>query len=438
MTDPLDATRPSAKPRLAVGWLTAGQLDAGFASLATFVAGLYAVRHLTPVGLGAYALLFAAFQVVNQFPSQLVFGPAEVLSISQDPSRRLGTLAWSLRLGSPAALIAGIGVWLGALPLFSDVPASIVVPLTFGAMGLAVVSPLQDHMRKMFHLAHDSWRAAQISAIHVTVTSASLLVIGGISDVWSVFGALALGNLASLAWGALFAARAHVAPWPRPQRQQLLGLGRWLLLVGLASTGFSYLAVAVLKLVAGVDAVGFAEGARVVAQPLNVVVLGLMAVFAPRSMEAASNGLAREAVGWRRRCLAVFAMVAVPYALFTSIEWPLNPMPGLLPNAYQVAGLVPAMIAAMIIHAASSPWRAELLGARLQASLGRSVFSSGVLELGMVGATAGLIGAFAAPLGLATGALFRWGSFAARLRRWYRAPRGDSRHVLEADLDSNQ
>ena len=71
--------------------VTAGQLDAGFASLATFAMGLFAVRVFDATTLGAYALFFAAFFFAVEFPRQLGFTPSEiwVLSLIEPKSRLL-------------------------------------------------------------------------------------------------------------------------------------------------------------------------------------------------------------------------------------------------------------------------------------------------------------------------------------------------------------
>ena len=84
----------------AIRWATPGQVDSGFNSLATFLAGIFAVRELSPGGLAVYALLFGAFNIMNQVSLQTVFQPSQIMSVRLSESSRLGMLRYSLRAGS--------------------------------------------------------------------------------------------------------------------------------------------------------------------------------------------------------------------------------------------------------------------------------------------------------------------------------------------------
>ncbi|HEX6913010.1 MAG TPA: hypothetical protein VF142_21555, partial [Longimicrobium sp.] len=86
--------------------LAAGVADAGFASLASFAVGVYAIRALEPGALGAYALVFAAFTLLAVVPAQLLFVPAETAAAYAAPGARAGLAAHSLRAGLPAAVLA--------------------------------------------------------------------------------------------------------------------------------------------------------------------------------------------------------------------------------------------------------------------------------------------------------------------------------------------
>ena len=61
--------------------LPAGLLDAGFASLARLIIGIYAARALTVSDLGAYALFFSAFVFAIVVPMQFVLVPAELATL---------------------------------------------------------------------------------------------------------------------------------------------------------------------------------------------------------------------------------------------------------------------------------------------------------------------------------------------------------------------
>ena len=89
---------------MAVGELEEDSLTFAFASLATFLMGAYAVRHLDAETLGAYGLFFSAFLLAALFPSQLVFVPAEVTILPADEARQLETIPRSIRLALPIAV----------------------------------------------------------------------------------------------------------------------------------------------------------------------------------------------------------------------------------------------------------------------------------------------------------------------------------------------
>ena len=71
------------------GGLPAGVVDAGFASLATFVAGLAAVNLLSDTNRGVYGVFFAAFVVGTTFPHNLIFLPYQVYSVGRPLDERL-------------------------------------------------------------------------------------------------------------------------------------------------------------------------------------------------------------------------------------------------------------------------------------------------------------------------------------------------------------
>ena len=97
-----------------LSWVTAGQLDAGLASLGSFIAGLYAVRELSASELGAYALMFNAYVMVTQFSAQLIYTPSEVHSVGWDQGQRLTGLQASTRKGTMVAIVASLGMVLSS------------------------------------------------------------------------------------------------------------------------------------------------------------------------------------------------------------------------------------------------------------------------------------------------------------------------------------
>jgi O-antigen/teichoic acid export membrane protein len=401
-------------------WATPGQLDAGFASLSSFVVGIYAVRVLDIISLGAYALLFGAFQMANQISTELVFLPSQILAVDLAPGRRLGVIRHSVPRGSLLALGSAILVPLGALPIRSSVAPSDLLLLSVTAFALTAVSPLQDHLRAMFHMADLSWIAASMSGVHLMFTALTLPILGSNNPSLAPYGALFAGNCVSLGLAGLYIRRRRPSPASRPTWGELRGLGAWLLTTGLAKTGIGYASRTLLSALAGVAALGFVEGARVVSQPINVLALGLMSQVGPRLMESASAREKTRARSWRRRFLVLLAMGAVPYAAIAAGPWPFNPLAAITPRAYQIPGLTAAMLLAVTLSCWLRPLRAELLGARKQSVVARTTVTTGLLEIVIIG-VALVIGEFAVPLAVAAAAILGVALFHRSLASLYRS-----------------
>jgi O-antigen/teichoic acid export membrane protein len=410
----------AARVRRALLWATPGQLDAGFASLSTFAAGIYAVRVLDIDSLGAYALLFGAFQMANQISTELVFLPSQILAVDLAPARRLGIVRHSVPRGSLLALASAILVPLGALPVRFSVAPSDLLLLSATAFALTAVSPLQDHLRAMFHMADLSWIAASMSAVHLFSTALTLPILGSNNPSLAPYGALFVGNCMSLGLAGLMIRRQRPSPASRPTWGELRGLGAWLLTTGLAKTGIGYASRTLLNAIAGVAALGFVEGARVVSQPINVLALGLMSQVGPRLMESAAAREDKRARSWRRRFLLLLAMGAVPYAAIAAGPWSFNPLATITPRAYQIPGLTAAMLVAVTLSCWLRPLRAELLGARKQGTVARTTVTTGVFEIVVIG-VAVLIGEFAVPLAVGAAAILGVVLFHRSLASLYRS-----------------
>lgn len=300
--------------------------------------------------------------------------------------------------------MGAFGVPLGVLPLFSVLSADELAPLAISAAALAFASPIQDHIRSMFHLASKSWLAAVMSALHLLVTCAGLGLLSAFLPLWAPFGAMALGNLASLGFAGIMLRRIGPDSCPRPSRGELTSVGGWLLLTGLAKTGSGYVARVLLNVFVGVAALGFVEAARVVAQPLNVLALGLMAQVGPRITEASARTDAQTARRWRRRFALLLALMALPYIALTAGPWRINPLATLTPRAYEITGLTAAMLVAVTMACFLRPLRAELLGVRLQRVVTQVTVTTVLVEISAIFA-GNLFGAYVVPLGLFLGAL---------------------------------
>ena len=403
------------------GQVAAGVVDAGLSSAATFCMGLYAARALEPVALGAYALVFTAFVVATRFPSQLIFKPAEIVAVSLPTEARLGILPRSLALGAGPALMSGAAVALWILLAPSSVPPGVVLALTITGMISAFVSPIQDHVRNMLHVGRASWGAAGMSAVLVSAALASLWLLprSEVPTAWVPFGALAIGNTVSLAIGLGFIRRHARGPAGVPLAFGALARsGAWLLLIALLPTGAAFVCAALMLHLAGPAAMGYAEASRVLGQPPWVLSLGLAAVLGPRSIRAAQRGNRAEARAVSRLFAGLMLLIGVPYILVVGVPWSWNPLIHLVPNAYHVPYLLLLSVAGSLLIGMDWPYRSELIGARRETALAKLETIANLARTA-IGATAGVIGAFAIPVGYVCLAVVRSVGYRVALRPVY-------------------
>ena len=401
--------------------LPAGMVDASLASLATFTIGITAANLLDARDLGVYAVFFTAFMFATVLPRNLIFTPAEVTAVSRPVPVRMKLLAQSIRLGLPLALIGATSVLIAAVITRSLTEPSVVVALVATTAAAAILSPIQDHVRKMFHIADHSWLAAAVSTVQVMVAVLAVvsMIVANVSVPWIPFGALAIANAASLAVGSILALRVHATGGrPRLRFRELAESGRWLLLRSLAPSVAGFIVAAVIVRLAGPEALGYAEAARVVAQPVIVLATGLTAVLAPRAMEASMIVNLSAAQRLRRIYLVLVVLAGIGYFAVAGTSWWLNPMQYLVPAAYVIPGLVAFTVVANTFTAAEFLQVNELLGARLEKSLMIiSVISSPILVI--VSFSAAVTGSFARSLGELIEAWTRLAMQGWRLRRHY-------------------
>jgi O-antigen/teichoic acid export membrane protein len=382
--------------------LPAGLLDAAMASLASFIVTFYAARSLPSADLGTWALFFNAFIMAAVVPTQLLFSPAEIASLPYAGRRRLGLLDQSLRLGCLPAIGAAVLGTLAAMAGSTGAPGAVVVPLSLTCVLCTAVSPVQDHVRRLLHFAGVSWRAATMSIVQLVTVLGSLLLLTWlrVPTPWLPFGALLTANVVSLSVGLILAVeRRNYQPLERVAVRDLLRFGRWLLLVGFTPAAAWFLSGVLVTRLAGAATLGYVEAARVVSMPVFVLMMGLSAVLTPRLMEAAAERRSDRA---RLASLAfriIIVVSGVLYLLAVGFRWRLNPLLPLLPNAYAVQGIVSLMIIGQLLQGVLQPPRAELMGAGRVGQLFRLSLAAS-LPLCLIAATAGMTGAFAAPLGL--------------------------------------
>ncbi len=262
--------------------LPAGVVDAGIASIASFAAGLTGVNLLTDVDRGVYGVFFTAFMLGGIIVSELIYVPAQVVAVAAKKPERLGTIPQALRLGlGPTAGGALIAVAAGLLTI-DETSTEVVVALVITTATTITFSPMQNHVRKMLHIAERSWDAARVSIVQLVVVAAAigLLVNTDVHRAWIPFGSLAIANIASLSFGRLIVGGTGARPATiRLRFRELATSGKWLVVRASAPAAFAFLAANVLVELAGSVAYGHAEAARQVAQPIIVLATGLVAVL---------------------------------------------------------------------------------------------------------------------------------------------------------------
>ncbi|MFN0091596.1 MAG: hypothetical protein ACKVWR_15210 [Acidimicrobiales bacterium] len=386
------------------GALSAGLVDSAFSSLATFIAGLSAQR-LALDDLGVYSLFFFGFVLAAVAPAQLLLVPAEVAVLGATIQQQSFALRTTVKMAAPIALAAaGImagGVALAAPIVRPGIELATLVPLALSAAAFTFLSPLQDHLRRIAHQTNRSYVAAGMSTLQVASVIAAVVAMIrlGVAPVWIPFGSLALANVVSGAVGYHVLVRGmYPRRMPLLKRHLLMRSGGWLLLSGSLDQLFGLLGAFALAAIAGAGAAGHNEAVRQLGQPMAVVAVGVTTVARPHSMRA---GHARDRDLARRistAYLAALGGLGALYALAIGISWPFNPLPELLPKAYDQPGLLVAAIIALTINQFSSVFRNELVGGGLERNLAPiSVTAGGSYLLGIL-ALAPVLGAFAIPV----------------------------------------
>jgi hypothetical protein len=404
------------------GAVPAGLVDAGAASLAHFLVGLTAVNLLDPSDLGVYAVYFAAFMVATIVSQALVFTPAEVIAVSHPVEHRLSQVLRGLKLGIGPLLVGASVVVVAALATRGQTSMEVTVGLAVTSGAAILVSPAQDHIRRLLHIAARSWSAAGVSIVQVVAVTLALgaMISLDVPAAWIPFGALAIANLVSFGFGVAFALSGRTKDVVKELSfRELAESGRWLLVMAVIPFGALFLGSIIIVELAGPEVMGFAEAARVAAQPIVVVATGLSAVLGPRGVEAAIHKDYPMARSAHHLYLGLILGTGVLYLLIAGHDWVGNPMAYLVPVAYVVQGLAAVTIIANIITAATVQFTNELVGGRKEVELTRmSLIASPFLLVGA--ATASVTGAFARSLGIILEGSVRYGLYSAARGRIYR------------------
>lgn len=400
----------------------AGVLDAAISSLAHFLVGLASVNLLGEASLGVYAVFFASFLVATIVPQFLVFTPAEVVAVSHPMGQRLSQVLESLRLGVGPTLVGSLAVLIAAVATRGETTADVTVALAATAGVAVLVSPAQDHVRRLLHIGGRSWGAVAVSIVQLITVAISLggMVLLDVPAAWIPFGALAIANIASLTFATILAGSgADGTSSPALSFRELVRSGRWLLVMAVVPFGASFVGAILIVELAGPEAMGFAEAARVAAQPILVAGTGLSAVLGPRGIEAAIQHDYARARRVQRLFLGLVLGGGLLYMLVAGHPWVGNPMVYLVPRAYEVTGLVAVTIVAHTITAAAVQYSSELMGGRKEIELMRmSLIASPFLLVGS--ATAAVTQSFARALGIILEGSVRYGLYGVARRRMYR------------------
>lgn len=396
-----------------------GLLDSGLASVAMFAGAAFALRFEIE-NLAAYSLIGAAFVSVTMVANQLVLRPIEIDTLPEPAHQRAAILKRSIPMALPFAVAAA--ALIPVLTAFNVPGTSFTRVLTWTAFAAAILSPIQDHLRRTLHLSDESWRAAGLSAIKagVMITVVIVGLISGSIGPWVPFGGLLLGNIASVAAGL-----AMTKPWHGNARLKrstidLLRIGGPILLSVALEPASRFLSLMVADFVAGATVVAYFEAARVVAQPVMVLTIGLNGSLSPVAMEAGARRSLRQATNVRAMFAGIIAACAVVYLAFVTFGPTAAFMQGFAEKAYVVSGLIAVQVLGSALFGVSSPFALELMGAGEQRRLIKPDVLASIARVATA-FLAGVIGAIALPIGLVVLSVTRLIGYSRSVAPLYRA-----------------
>lgn len=398
----------------------AGLVDAGASSLATFAAGVAAARLLDSSELGVYAIFFAAWILAFQIPSQLILVPAEANLIRLMPHARAGYLLHNSVMALPAAVLAGLLVLAAVVFAPDDVDQGVVLQLGITAALVAALLPLQDHAKRLFHLSGAHWSAASGSLIRLGITMAVLVIgwNGRVDPGLLPFGSLVAGDLCALGFSLLVAGKREDSTSADYTFGSLIESGKWLLLGASVGPAAGFAGALLVTALADASALGLAEAARVAAQPVLVLAVGLSAVLRPASMEAAVAGNNAEARRLSRRFGLGLAIASIAYVGVVSLPESINPLFLMVPKAFELRGLVALSVAAALFNGVAMLQHAELIALDKTSSLSVAETLASIGRVA-VAIPAAVLRSWAIPLGFLIGGLVRWISFSKYLKGSY-------------------
>lgn len=404
--------------------------DAGTASVATFLAGLIALRALDDDRLALYALVFAALTALTIAPQYMVYIPQRLHANLHAEPRRTDLRA-DLRAAAPLWAITAVGVVIAGLPLSGVVDDRAAFAALCGtAAVLTGLSPLQDHVRASLHVVGRHGGAAAVSAVNLATVAVvfTAVLVGGGGDAdaggggaagagvalvaLAPFGALVAGNLASVVVGVWLLRDVTVV-----EDREDVPVPRAMLI---ASTGFSrhgagYVTNLLVAALLSPAALAGLEAARVAAQPVLILGTGVASAMMPRAVRAIGAGDHRRAARVMRRMVAVVSGTGATYALALL---PLAPLLAVVFGRPVDAGLASARAGAYALSAAANPFNAYNMAERRYGLALGLTLGSELPALAVLVALLPSLGVFAVPVAGAVSALLRIAlNLVARARR---------------------
>lgn len=408
--------------------LLIGIVDAGSASVATFVMGMYAAVVLDEVALGVYAIFVTSWLFGQTVVTQTVYVPGEVASLPH-PRRARSSITTDLAgLGAWfSALVALAATGLALLVVAGQTDRSVVMSLAVGSALVVVVSPWQDHLRRTFHLVGRSWGAAVMSGVQLVTMAVAILVLhlSPVGRAWVPFLGLAIANTVSSTVG--FVVHRIVRDETVAVDVRLATLwrtGRWLAVQGSLKPATGFVVGAIVILLSDAAQMGYAESARIIAQPILVVATGMITVSNPRLMEAAHERDARRGRTLTRMFTAFLVPTGIAFGLLVSVPWSFSPLVDLVPKAYTVTGVIAVTVLSNVILGLCQPMNSQLVGGRYERRLTSIEIAGTVVRIG-IAFSAVAVGAMAVPLGLVGLGVVRLLLFPRALRDLFASPRLD-------------
>lgn len=368
-------------------------LDSGFSALATFLTGLFAIQNLSSENLALYSLFLTGVTLTALLPQQLVYVPIRLeVNLAEDvraPHLRRDGLR-SFR----TSIIAAVATFACGLPLVASTTASDYFMFGLSAAALAILSPLQSHMRSSLHLVGRHASAALASATQFVLTvgllgTFTLFNAGGLGIVPLVpLGVLAVTNLLSLLIGHLLLrdVEAYGLPLQTKFRTRVAYLGSD---VVMQSTWYLFSVIVVVVL--GHSALAALESARVISSPIFVLASGLSAFLTPAAIRSVRRD-PRRAFGRAWRMASATAAAGGLYTAFVAVMGPaisiamgrsVNPSLATARSAaFSIEGASNAVSAVLYARGRAVPW---VVATFLAALAGIIVLPFSLILLGPVG-----------------------------------------------------